>query len=169
MIKKVVVYMGVKERKTYNLDSGVVQKFEKICKKKGLSYSGQMEMILEHFIAKDDEKFVDEIHAPRIEALVENVLNKHTNRIIGTIHNSHVDSKAVLIGLPTIYKKMIGIVEQSIRLHIDKQLLADVETTFQDKYGSEALALRMMSDWRTVAKEMVIEESKQGRKQKGVM
>lgn len=161
--------MGVKERKTYNLDSGVVQKFEKICKKKGLSYSGQMEMILEHFVAKDDEKFVDEIHAPRIEALVENVLNKHTNRIIGTIHNSHVDSKAVLIGLPMIYKKMIGVMEASIRLHVNDELLADVETTLANKFGSEALAMRMMGEWRSVAKEMVIEESKQGRKQKGAM
>jgi hypothetical protein len=170
MIKKELYQMGVKERKTYNLDSGVVQKFEKICKKKGLSYSGQMEMILEHFIAKDDEKFVDEIHAPRIEALVENVLNKHTNRIIGTIHNSHVDSKAVLIGLPTIYKKMIGVMEQSIRLHMNDELLNnDVETTLYNKFGSEALAMRMMNEWRTLSKEMVIEESKQGRKQKGAM
>ncbi|MEP9409497.1 hypothetical protein ABKP09_24785 [Peribacillus frigoritolerans] len=161
--------MGVKERKTYNLDSGVVEKFEKICKKKGLSYSGQMEMILEHFVAKDDERFVDEIQAPRIEALVERALNKHTNRMAAMIHNSHVDSKAVLIGLPTIYKKMIGVMEASIRLHMEDELLADVETTLQSKYGSEALAMRMMGEWRTVAKEMVIEESKQGRKQKDAM
>src|SRR4051794_15293707 len=118
MTKKDGVKMGVKERKTYNLDSGVVKKFEHICKKKGLKYSEQMEMILEHFIVKDDEKFVDEIYAPRIEALVENTLNKHTNRIIATVHNSHVDSKAVLIGLPLIYKKLIGVIEASIRLHL---------------------------------------------------
>jgi hypothetical protein len=128
-----------------------------------------MEQILEQFIAKDDEKFVDEIQAPRIEALVERALNKHTNRMASMIHNSHVDTKAVLIGLPTIYKKLIGVTEQSIRLHMNEELLDDVETTLYSKYGSEALGMRMMGEWRTVAKEMVIEESKQGRKQKGAM
>ncbi|OIK12916.1 hypothetical protein BIV60_15440 [Bacillus sp. MUM 116] len=161
--------MGVKERKTYNLDSGVVKKFETICKKKDVKYSEQLEKILEHFIVKDEEMFVDEIFAPRIEALVENVLNKHTNRMAAMIHNSHVDSKAALIGLPIIYKKLIGVIEASIQLHMNAELLNDVETTLQSKYGSEALALKMIGDWRTNAKEMVIEESKQARPKKGVL
>lgn len=161
--------MGVKERKTYNLDSGVVKKFETICKKKDVKYSEQLEKILEQFIVKDDEMFVDEIYAPRIESLVENVLNKHTNRTAAMIHNVHVDSKAVLIGLPIIYKKLIGVIEASLRLHIENELLNDVETTLQSKYGSEALALKMIGDWRTHAKEMVIEENKQSRKQKSAM
>lgn len=161
--------MGVKERKTYNLDSGVVKKFETICKKKNVKYSEQLEKILEQFIVKDDEMFVDEIYAPRIESLVENVLNKHTNRVAAMIHNVHVDSKAVLIGLPIIYKKLIGVIEASIRLHIENELLNDVETTLQSKYGSESLALKMIGDWRNHAKEMVIEENKQSRKQKSAM
>ncbi|MFD4863585.1 hypothetical protein, partial [Streptomyces atratus] len=61
------------------------------------------------------------------------------------------------------------VMEASIRLHMNDELLNDVETTLQNKYGNETLAMRMTGEWRTIAKEMVIEESKQGRKQKGVM
>ena len=161
--------MGVKERKTYNLDAGVVKKFEQICKKKKVKYSEQLEKILEQYIAKDNEMFMDEIYAPRIEALVEQVLNKHTNRMAAMIHNVHVDTKANLIGLPIIYKKLIGVIEASLRLHMNQELLNEVETTLQSKYGSEVLALKMMGDWRTNAKGMVIEETKQARKPKGAM
>lgn len=157
--------MGVKERKTYNLDSGVVKKYETICKKKGVKYSEQLEKILEHFIAKDEEMFVDEIHAPRIEALVENVLNKHTNRLAAMIHNNHVDSKASLIGLPIIYKKLIGVVEAAIRLHIEDELLKDVSFKLQDKFGSEELALQMVGDWSNHARALVIEGNKKASKE----
>ncbi|MEH6949125.1 hypothetical protein V7068_19060 [Bacillus sp. JJ634] len=165
--------MGVRERKTYNLDSGVVKKFEDICKKKNIKYSEQLEKILEHFIVKDEEMFVDEIYAPRIEALVENVLNKHTNRLAAMIHNNHVDTKSNLIGLPIIYKKLIGVFEAAIHLHIQNELLNEVDTTLQSKYGSEALALKMIGEWRTHAREMVTQENVQNRiqnrKQSGSM
>ncbi|MDQ0808045.1 hypothetical protein [Priestia megaterium] len=158
--------MGVKERKTYNLDSGVVRKYEFICKKKGVKYSEQLEKVLEHFIAKDEEMFVDEIHAPRIEALVENVLNKHTNRLAAMIHNNHVDSKASLIGLPIIYKRLVGLIEAAIRKHINDELLSDVlkEHTLQVKYANDTVVDNMLNSWSAQAKESVIEGNKQARR-----
>lgn len=119
--------MGVKERKTYNLDSGVVKSFEQIAKKKGVSYSKLLEELLEQFIAKDGEMFADEIYAPRIESLVNQAVKKETNRLASMIYKNQIETSAILISIPALYKKIQKGIEEGIRVHINEEVLNETK------------------------------------------
>jgi hypothetical protein len=118
--------MGVKERSTYNLDSGIVNDFKKICKKRGKKYSEQLEQILEQFIAKDGEMFMDDLYAPRLNDLVKNNVRKEVDRVCGMINNLHVDSNASLIGTFALYKWMQESMETTIESYLRAFLSEDV-------------------------------------------
>lgn len=119
--------MGKKERKTYNLDSGVVKGFEEIAKKKGVKYSMLLENLLEQFIAKDGEMFADEIFAPRLEYAINQAVKKETSRLASMIYKNHIETSAVLISIPSLYKKVIQGIEESLRLHINPQILNETK------------------------------------------
>lgn len=119
--------MGVKERKTYNLDSGVVKAFEHVAKKRGQKYSELLEEILEHYIAKDGEMFADDIMAPRLEYTINQAVKKETNRLASMIYKNQIETSAILTGIPALYKKMLQGVEESIRQHVNGELLNQVK------------------------------------------
>jgi antitoxin component of RelBE/YafQ-DinJ toxin-antitoxin module len=121
--------MGKKERKTYNLDSGVVKSFQQIATKKGLKYSELLEQLLEQFIAKDGEMFADEIYAPRLEYTITQAVKKETNRLAAMIYKNQLETSAVLIGLPSLYKKMQKGMEDALRLHINPEILMETKET----------------------------------------
>lgn len=117
--------MGKKERKTYNLDSGIVKEFEQIAKKRGLKYSELLEQLLEQFIAKDGEMFVDDLYAPRLNELVQSTVRKEVDRACGMISNLHVDSNAVLIAVPALYKKLMQGLESTLENMLLENLLKE--------------------------------------------
>lgn len=115
--------MAHKVRKNYSLDEGTVLKFQEICKKQKKEFSEVVEMLMEDYIAKDGQILIDDIYAPRMEAVVSRTMKKEIDRMAKMLYNINVDVTAGLYAFPALYKKTMGSVEDTFNHYVNEQLL----------------------------------------------
>lgn len=126
--------MAKKEKSTYSMDAKVVSDFKKICKQNGVEYSETIEDLMKVYIEKSGQILLDDIYAPRINELMNRTMEKQFDRIAGMIYNINVDVGATLQLMPSVYKKTMVSIENTLNEFINEQLLVPERESLADQF-----------------------------------
>ncbi|MFB9324251.1 hypothetical protein, partial [Cryptosporangium minutisporangium] len=135
-------------------------------KEKDIPYSTMIERLLEQLITKNDELFVDELYAPRISGMVESAVKKEVDRLAKMVYNNHVDTNAVLIGIPSLYKKIQKGMEESLVNYMNPQLLQDDISPLYAGFVYGEHGVQMINSLRNKSREDIQERKRNSRKGK---
>jgi hypothetical protein len=145
-------FMARKQRKLYSLDEGIVQEFEKVCKKKDLEFSAAVQQLMEQYIAQDGQIMLDDLYAPRINELVKRTVVKEVDRIASMMYNLQVDVTANLYSIPAMYKKSLGSVENTFNEYLNPQLLNPNRVSAAQQFEFNKDGQAMISNLRNFAR-----------------
>ncbi|KZD70933.1 hypothetical protein [Bacillus cereus] len=144
--------MGVKKKKLYSLDSGLVKEFEAICQKKGVNFSEQVEELIKQFVISDTANMVDDLHASRIGHAVKKAVDEQVNRLAGMIFNVQVDVTAALHGIPRLQQKQMEIMETTLERYVAPNVLNPQRELLAKKFNHDVHGQRIIHDLRQYAR-----------------
>jgi hypothetical protein len=140
--------MAVKEKKSYRLDSQLVSEFQKVCKRKGISFSAGVESMMKEFIAKSESGVHDEVYAPMVQQAVKKAVEDQIDRLAGMIYNVQVDTNAVLQSVPILYQKNMFAMEYTVNKFLNEELLSPHRDYSSKRFEWEAHGKKMIDDFR---------------------
>lgn len=152
--------MAKKQRKIYSLDMGVVEQFEKICKKKDTEFSAAVQGMMEHWIAKDGELTMDDLYAPRISGLVKRTVQDEVDRIAKMLYNINVDVTANLYAIPAMYKKNLKSVEHTFNHYLDERVLNPKRVSAAEQFNYAEDGQKIIADVRNFARNDIKQRKK---------
>lgn len=126
--------MAKKEKSTYSLDAKVVADFKKICKQNDVEYSLTIEELMKVYIEKSGQILLDDIFAPRLDAMMNRTMEKQFDRVAGMVYNLNVDVGAILQLMPSVYKKTMVSIEDTFNEFVNEQLLVPERESLADKF-----------------------------------
>lgn len=115
--------MATKTKKLYSIDSKIADEFMKICKRNDQEFSGVVEEFMKLYIRKDGEVLFDDLYAPRIDQVVSRRIDKGLDRIAAMINNVNVDVTAALLMFPSVYKKTMVSIEDTLNEFVIQEVL----------------------------------------------
>jgi hypothetical protein len=126
--------VATKIKKLYSIDSKVVDEFQKCCKQNGKDYSEVMEELQRLYIERQGNILLDDIYAPRLDALVSRTLDKAIDRIAGMVHNINVDILATMYLQTALHKKGMQSTERILDHFLPDELLNPARTSIAESY-----------------------------------
>lgn len=144
--------MARKLRKLYSLDEGLVQEFEKICKKRNIEYSFAIGELMESFVAKDGEILMDDLYAPRINELIKRTMEKQIDRVMGGMYNLQTDVTANLYSVPSLYKKQLRSIETTFNDYMNPKILNPNRISHAEQFSFNEDGQKMISNLREYAR-----------------
>lgn len=144
--------MARKQRKLYSLDEGLVQEFEKICKKRDMEFSAAVSQMMEDFVAKDGEMVMDELFAPRTNEMIRRTVIKEVDRIASMMYNLQVDVIANLYAVPSLYKKQLRSIETTFNEYMNEKILNENRVSHAEQFSFNEDGLKMVANLREYAR-----------------
>ena len=126
--------MATKIQKLYSIDSKVVDDFQKCCKQNGKGYSEVMEELQKLYIEKQGNILLDDIYAPRVDAVVSRTMEKAIDRIAGMVHNINVDIIAAMYLQTALHKRGMQSTERILDHFLPDELLNPARDSLAESY-----------------------------------
>lgn len=150
--------MAVKTKKTYSLDTKVVNEFSKCCKENGKEYSEVLEQLMKLYIEKQGNILLDDIYAPRLNALVSRTMEKAVDRIAGMVNNVNIDILASMFLQTAVHKKTLLGLENTIDHYLAEELLNPVRETLAKNYKAVEDANNLLPGARNAARKQIAKD-----------
>jgi hypothetical protein len=153
--------LATKIKKTYSIDSKVANEFSKCCKQNGKEYSEVLEKLMKLYIEKQGQILLDDIYAPRMDALVSRTMDKAVDRIAGMVNNVNVDILASMFLLTAVHKKTLLGLENIIDHFLAEELLNPVRETLAKNYKAVEDANNLIPGARNAARKQIARDIKE--------
>jgi hypothetical protein len=158
--------MAVKTKKTYSIDTKVANEFSKCCKENGKEFSEVLEQLMKLYIEKQGNILLDDIYAPRLDALVSRTMEKAVDRIAGMVSNVNVDILASMFLLTAVHKKTLLGLEDTIDHYLAEELLNPARETLAKNYKAVEDANNLIPGARNAARKQIVKDIRERTEQK---
>lgn len=158
--------MAVKTKKTYSIDTKVANEFSKCCKENGKEFSEVLENLMKLYIEKQGNILLDDIYAPRLDALVSRTMEKAVDRIAGMVNNVNVDILASMFLLTAVHKKTLLGLENTIDHYLAEELLNSARETLAKDYKAVEDANNLIPGARNAARKQIAKDIRERTEQK---
>lgn len=153
--------MATKTKKTYSIDSKVANEFSNCCKQNAKEYSEVLEKLMKLYIEKQGKILLDDIYAPRLDALVSRTMDKAVDRIAGMVNNVNVDILASMFLLTAVHKKTLLGLENIIDHYLAEELLNSARETLVKNYKAVEDANNLIPGARNAARKQIARDIKE--------
>lgn len=158
--------MAVKEKKTYNIDSKIAKEFQATCKQNDKKFNEVIEVLMKLYIEKQGKILLDDIYAPRLDALVGRRMDKLRDSLAGMINNVNVDILATQFLITGALKKSFQGTEEIIDMYFLDSILNPERVSMGDNYNNMEDANRMIPGARNAARKQISADIRERAKKK---
>lgn len=158
--------MAVKTKKTYNIDSKIAKEFQATCDQNDKFYNEVIEVLMKLYIEKQGKILLDDIYAPRLDALVGRRMDKVADRIAGMINNVNVDILATQFLVTGVLKKSLTGFEDIIDMYFLDEILNPDRGSVGDNYDNMGDAKKLIPGARNAARKQITDDIRERAKKK---
>jgi hypothetical protein len=150
--------VATKIKKTYSIDSKIAHEFSKCCRQNGKEYSEALENLMKLYIEKQGNILLDDIYAPRLDALVSRTMEKAVDRIAGMVNNVNVDILASMFLQTAVHKKTLLGLEETVDHYLAEELLNPARETLAKEYKAVEDANNLIPGARNAARKQIAKD-----------
>jgi hypothetical protein len=152
--------LATKIKKTYSVDSKIVDKFQECCKQNGKEYSESLEFLMKLYIEKQGNIMLDDIYAPRLNALFSRTMEKAVDRIAGMVSNVNVDILASMFLQTAVHKKTLLGLESTFDHYLLDEILNPARGSLAQDYKGVEDANNLLTGARNAARKQIAKDIK---------
>lgn len=153
--------MATKIKRTYTIDSKVEDEFAKVCKQNKKHKNEIVEILMKLYIEKQGKILLDDIYAPRVDALLSRRLDKVADQIKGMINNVNVDILATQFLVTGALKKSLLGFEDIIAMYFADELLNPDRGSIANSYKAIEDANKLLPGSRNAARKQIAMDKKE--------
>lgn len=158
--------MAVKEKKTYNIDSKIAKEFQATCKQNDKKYNEVIEVLMKLYIEKQGKILLDDIYAPRLDALVGRRMDKAVDRMAGMLYETQVDILATQFLITGALKKSLSGFEDIIDIYFLDEILNPDRGSVADNYNNMEDANKLLPGARNAARKVISNDIRERKNKK---